>query len=148
MVSLEIIGVLLIGCAISGLLVWTLMRRSHLLKLTSDAEHFQRKIEHSEQLHQAAMDAKLNEIENLNAHFQAQKLRLSVKEDALQLALLSEVELKTSIGAQEKQHEEKIHLLEQARLQLGNEFKTLRQTSLRLSKKRLKSKANPSSIAS
>ncbi len=68
---------------------------------------------------------KLNEIENLNAHFQAQKLRLSVKEDALQLALLSEVELKTSIGAQEKQHEEKIHLLEQARLQLGNEFKTL-----------------------
>ena len=125
MVSLEIIGVFLIGCAISGLLVWTLMRRSHLLKLTSDAEHFQRKIEHSEQLHQAAMDAKLNEIENLNAHFQAQKLRLSVKEDALQLALLSEVELKTSIGAQEKQHEEKIHLLEQARLQLGNEFKTL-----------------------
>ncbi len=88
MVSLEIIGVFLIGCAISGLLVWTLMRRSHLLKLTSDAEHFQRKIEHSEQLHQAAMDAKLNEIENLNAHFQKKvyfynQTKFSVKRDVL-----------------------------------------------------------------
>lgn len=125
MVSLEIVGVSLIGCLISGLLVWFLMHRSHLAKVTSYEERFQHQVQHNEQLHQAQMDAKLNEIQTLNESFQTQKLRLEEKEGTLQRALMSEVELRTSINAEKKQHEEKITLLEQAREQLGNEFKTL-----------------------
>jgi DNA recombination protein RmuC len=110
-------GAFFIGMLLSGLIAW-LSSRGRLEK-----QRFYH--EKNELLLQNNVETKQLEIENQNHRLLEIQDRLLIKEDLLEKALVSEASLKTTLVEQQRQNQEKLTLLNQAREQLGTEFKNI-----------------------
>ncbi|HIG41869.1 MAG: DNA recombination protein RmuC [bacterium] len=107
----------LLGVVLTGLILWfSFRRRFEKQRLGHEA---------NELVLQNRVESRQLEIENQNHRVREIQERLSTKESLLQNALVSEAELKTMLSEQQKQNQEKLALLNQAREQLGLEFKNI-----------------------
>ena len=106
-----------LGVLSAGFVLWLIHRR----------EIERRQFGHEAQLQilKSDLNARQQEIENLNLRIAECQTRLQDKEGALESALMAKAELKATLSQEQKQNQEKLVLLDEAKQQLGNEFKNI-----------------------